>query len=91
MELTTIKKVKLSDHRLNPGRTKHTLSDSEGTRPFPVFSELAIAHSTGQEGYYLLYMCEDGSGTDTWHLSPEDALHQAEWEFEVLPGEWIEV
>jgi hypothetical protein len=33
----------------------------------------------------------DGTGTDTWHESLEDVLHQGEWEFEVKPSEWIEI
>jgi hypothetical protein len=35
-----------------------------------------------------MYEPETGLGTDTHHETLEDALHQAEWEFNVLPAEW---
>jgi hypothetical protein len=90
MGMTTIKKVKL-DHHLNPGRTQHTLHDEKGARPFPPFSSLAITQSEGHAGYYLMHLCNDSAGTDTWHETLEDALHQAEWEFGVSLGEWYDV
>jgi hypothetical protein len=89
--MIAIKKVLLNENHLSPGRTKHTLSDSNGTRPFPPFTSLAIAHYPGQPGYWLMYSCDNGLGTDTFHESLEDALGQAEWEFAVRPEEWIEV
>jgi hypothetical protein len=38
-----------------------------------------------------MYLCENGQGTDTFHLTLDDALHQAEYEFGVRPEEWINV
>ena len=35
-----------------------------------------------------MYEPETGHGTDTWHLTLDDAFHQAEWEFGVTPEEW---
>jgi hypothetical protein len=91
MGMLAIKKVKLTDRHLSPGRTKHTLSDSEGVRLFPQFTSLAITQADGDSGYYLMHLCDSGLGTDTWHESLEDALNQAEWEFGVLPDEWTDV
>ncbi len=80
----------LKPHHLQPGRTKHTLVDSTGARPFPPFVTLEIAKFEGEEGFYLLYHPDTGPGTDTWHKSLEDALHQAEYEFEIMPNEWMQ-
>ena len=35
-----------------------------------------------------MYEPEIGHGTDTWHQSLDDAMHQAEWEFGVARDEW---
>lgn len=88
-----IRKVTLGEHHLRPGRTKHTLVDAKGARPFPPFTSLVITRSLlpNENGYYLEHLCADGLGTDTWHQSLEDALYQAEWEFGVQPSEWVEV
>ncbi len=91
MGMVAIKKVKLREHHRNPGRTKHTLWDSNGTRPFPPFTSLVIGRYEGDSGYYVLHVCDDGSGTDTHHETLEEAFHQAEWEFGVRLEEWDEV
>jgi hypothetical protein len=91
MGMVTIKKVTLKEHHLSPGRTQHSLSDSDGVRPFPPFTSLAITRYGEDPGYYLMHICDENLGTDTWHETLEDALHQAEWEFDVRPEEWIEV
>jgi len=82
-------RVELGSHHLRPGRTKHTLVDAAGARDFPLFKALEIAKFPEDEGFYLLYEPETGHGTDTWHLSLDDAMHQAEWEFGVMPAEWV--
>ena len=91
MQMITIKKVMLTDRHLNPGRTKHTLIDGAGARPFPPFTSLAITQYGDGPGYYLIHVCEDHTGTDTFHETLEDAIDQAEWEFEVRPEEWTDV
>lgn len=91
VEMIAIKKVTLREHHLSPGRTKHTLSDSNGVSPFPPFTSLAITRYLDGSGYYLMHICENHLGTDTWHETLEDALHQAEWEFGVLAEEWTDV
>ena len=89
--MIAVKRVLLGPQHLSPGRTVHTLSDSKGVRPFPPFKSLQIAHYPDSKEYYLFRLCGDGLGTDTWHESLEDALHQAEWEFEVKPNEWEDI
>jgi hypothetical protein len=90
-KMIAVKRVLLGPQHLSPGRTVHRLSNSKGARPFPPFKSLEIAHYPNSEGYYLFHLCGDGLGTDTWHESLEDALHQAEWEFEVKPNEWEDI
>ena len=89
-QMTELRKVTLNERHLRPGRTKHTLIDEMGAREFPPFASLVIAQFSGDSGYYLLHLCENGEGTDTWHQNLDDALHQAEWELGVSPEEWIE-
>ncbi len=91
--MIAIRKVALSDHHQTSGRTKHTLIDSKGARPFPPITSLVVAQSQlpGDSGYYLMHFCADGSGTDTWHETLEDAFHQAEWEVGVERSQWTEV
>jgi len=88
--MIAVKKVTLGDHHLRPGRTRHFLGFGEGKREFPPFTSLVITQYPGKLSCYLMHICEDGSGTDTWHESLEDALHQAEWEFGVRLEEWTE-
>jgi hypothetical protein len=88
--MVAIKKVFLNEGHLHPGRTKHTIRDSRGTRNFPPFASLVIAQYSGHSSCYLMHMCEDGGYADTYHESIEDALSQAEWEFGVTPQEWVE-
>jgi len=88
---TTIYRLELSAHHLNPGRTKHQLADSSGRRDFPPFKTLEIGQHEVDAGFYLLYHPEAGPGTNTWHMTLDDAMHQAEWEFGVAPSEWTKV
>jgi hypothetical protein len=90
IEWLVLRRVFLGSHHLHPGRTKHTLSDSKGKRDFAPFVSLEIVRS-GQGNYYLMHVCEDGSGTDTWHQTLEEAMGQAEYEFEVKASEWVVV
>jgi hypothetical protein len=50
--------------------------------------KLEIAQCPGQKECYLFHVCEDGTLADTWHQTVEEALDQAEWEFDVHPDEW---
>ena len=90
-EMVVLKRVTLTDRHLRRGRTKHTLSDATGTRDFPPFTSLTIARYPEDSGFYLLYLTDAGPGADTYHLSLENALHQAEWELGVEQDEWTDV
>jgi hypothetical protein len=87
-KLIAVKRVFLGPQHLSSGRTIHKISDSEEERSLPPFKSLEIAHDPDSKGFFLFHLCADGQGTDTWHASLEDALHQAEFEFEVKPHEW---
>jgi hypothetical protein len=90
-KMAAIKRVVLSERHLRPGRTKHSLCDSQGTREFPPFTSLDISQFPGDPGYFLMHLCENGECADSWHQTLDDAFHQAEIEFEVQREEWIEV
>ena len=87
---TELMSVKLGPHHYRPGRTKHQLVVPNGADEFPPFVALTIARFQGDNGFYLLDEPQSGMGTDTWHQSLEDALHQAEYEFGVTRSEWVQ-
>jgi hypothetical protein len=89
--LISVKRVLLGRQHLTPGRTLHTIHDKDGSRPFPQFTSLEIAHHEGSNEYYLFHICSDGQVADTWHQSMADALRQAEWEFGVQSHEWMDI
>jgi hypothetical protein len=65
-------------HREPTGNTRHFV----GGEQVVTFAALAIASYEGDEGIYLFYCDEQWETvTDTFHLSVDDALHQAEVEF----------
>ena len=61
------------------GNTRHVVYGAEVTE----FAALAITQYDGDEGVYLFY-CDEAWETvsDTYHDSVEDAISQAEFEFE---------
>lgn len=77
------------------GKTRHssaTISD-EGElvrgAELPAPHALVIAQLPPDEGFYLLYLDENGQEiTDTYHDGLKQALDQAKWEFNVEPEEW---
>jgi hypothetical protein len=87
MSYKIIKIVKLKEHHLATGATKHYL----GNDLLPVPSELKIVNFEGDTGSYLLYFDKDGNEiTDTYHDDINDAIKQAEREFSIQPNEWID-
>src|ERR1039457_4781476 len=91
-KMTAIKKVVLNESHYSPCRTKHYLVDGQGKRELPPFTSLFITHHPDNpSNYFLMYLCENGQGTDTFHLTLDDALHQAEYEFGVRQEEWTEI
>jgi hypothetical protein len=86
----TLRQITLQPHHMPTGNTKHLLGSPDGLqKDFPPFVWLEIAQFDDDPGFYLLYHSESGMDADTWHLSLEDAMHQAEFEFNVKPDEWL--
>jgi hypothetical protein len=90
-ELVTLKRALLDGHHLRPGRTRHTISDAKGTRDFPPFVRLDIAKSSEDVGYFLNRIAENGQVADTWHMTLDEAVEQAEFEFGVAESEWMDI
>jgi hypothetical protein len=89
MHFQSLLRVQLGPHHHSPGKTKHQIKDAQGLRSFPPFVALEIIQAEGDSAFYLMYITESGIGADTFHLSLEDAKHQAEWEFGVKEEEWV--
>jgi hypothetical protein len=89
--MISIRAVRLGEHHLHPGRTKHSIADQDCKHEFPPFIELKIAQYLNDSGCYLMHICENGQVADTWHQDIEDAYFQAEWELGVRRDEWIEI
>ena len=89
-DMAVIRQVVLSEGHLRPGRTHHTISNGSSQADFPPFISLGIARYPGDAGFYLLRECTNGQVADTYHLTLEDAFHQAEFEFGVGVEEWVE-
>jgi hypothetical protein len=87
----TIFEVTLGANHLRPGRTRHAILGPNGEQEFPPFVRLEIAQYSGDNGFYLLHICEHGEVADTYHDTVDEAMHQAEWEFGVQRGEWRDV
>lgn len=77
------------------GATKHlyaTIVDGELVpgRPMASFAALVIVRYKSDAGYYLIYLNDAGEEmTDTWHETLEDALNQAEHEYEGIASKWV--
>ena len=58
--------------------------------PMAPFAALAIVQYPGDEAFYLLYLDKDWEEvTDTWHQSVDDAMRQAEFEYEGASVKWM--
>ena len=77
--------VRLATRHKPTKRTIHRL----GNELLPVPSELRVVQHPGDPGFLLLYLDEHQQEiTDTYHLSLQAALEQAEFEFGIKPDEW---
>ena len=88
-EMIVIKKVALNERHLRPGRIRHTICDKHGEREFPPFVSLVITQTVGHSETIMWRLCEDGSAAHTHHGMLDEALDQAEFEFEIKQNEWI--
>jgi hypothetical protein len=90
-DFTFMKRAEINPDRLGTVSVSHVLIDSTGSHTFSAFVRLEIARNGADGGYYLFHICADGSGTDTWHGTLEDALDQAEAEFGVITEDWKDI
>ncbi len=67
------------------GNCRHTVGGQE----MGAFAGLAICHYQGDNSYYLFY-CDSAwnAVTDTWHETIEDAMEQAEFEYQGVTTTW---
>ena len=81
-----LREVQLDQDRHKPtGNTRHYV----GGELWEGASALRIFRYRDEEGFYLLSVNDDGDEvTDTWHQSLEDAVHQAEFEFDLKARDW---
>ena len=87
MEHKIIKQISLAGIKAT-GKTTHIVGGEEIQQPI----SLQIATYGNAPGFYLFYL--NGNNeiiTDTWHETVEDAIEQAEWEFEIDRAKWIDI
>lgn len=78
-------RVRLRKGHEPTGMTRHYRGGTECAPP----AELRIVQFQEDPGFYLLY-CDDAGRevTDTYHETVNLAMAQAEFEFNVKPGDW---
>lgn len=82
---TILKRAKLDPLQTPTGNTRHYV----GAKELGPAAALRIVKYEGEAGYYLFRLDGEGNAmTDTFHLSIEDALAQAEWEYRVKQDDW---
>lgn len=82
---TVLREVTLGAGHRATGGTRHYRGGAE----LPPPAALRIIKFVGDSGYYLLYLDKEGfEMTDTYHDSVEEAMAQADWEFQVKPHDW---
>ena len=80
-----LKRIVLGPEHVPTGKTHHY----DGEKEMPPAAMLKIVEYEDAHGFYLLHFDADGKEiTDTFNESVEDALAQAEWEYQVKQGEW---
>jgi hypothetical protein len=70
---------------------RKVLIDDSGSHEWSKFVLLEIARNGTGGGYYLFHISADGSGTDTWHDTIEDAIGEAEAEYGVSREDWQDI
>lgn len=84
-EPSILYRCRLGSSHLPTGKTHQRIGD----KSIPPPSELRIVQYFNDPGCYLFYCDDSGKEfTDTYHDSVEEAMAQAEWEFEVKKIEW---
>lgn len=75
------------DGRCRPtGNCKHCVAG----KAIEPAAGLVIGQHGSDQGYYLLYCDRNWAAvTDTWHQTLEDAMHQAEFEYDGVSYFWL--
>jgi hypothetical protein len=85
MAARLLREVRLRPEHRPTGKTRHSINGAA----FPPTTTLRIVQYDGDPGYLLLHFDKDGrEGADTWHATLDDAMAQANWEFQVNPEDW---
>jgi hypothetical protein len=83
---TRVFEITLKKTHKKVSRTKNIAYGKLIKRP----NKLVICSYTGDTGYYLMQYSEDDLELiDTYHDSIEEAMEQAEWEYDIKPYEWL--
>ena len=86
-----IKRAEIRPDHQGPGSVRKVLIDDSGSHEWSKFVRLEIARNGADGGYYLFHVSADGTGTDTWHDTIEDALEEAEAEYGVSRDDWQDI
>ena len=82
------KQINLGPQHVPTGKTHHYDEDQELPHP----TTLKIIKFENTEGFYLLHFDTWGNEiTDTFHETIDDAMAQADWEYQVKSDEWVDV
>jgi hypothetical protein len=80
-------RCELGAHHNSHFNTTHHFIDT-AARSFPASVALEIVQAEGDSHFYLLHIAQSGPSADTFHLTLDDAKHQAALEFGVKESEW---
>ncbi|WP_051908276.1 hypothetical protein [Candidatus Odyssella acanthamoebae] len=84
MDFKIIKRVFLNDTQ-GAIKTKHMVYGKVMTKPY----QLQIIQYPGEKNVYLFYCDKEGHEiTDSFHENIQDAMSQAEWEFDIRESDW---
>lgn len=84
-----LKSIRLDEtHRPTELACRHTIN-GDPKDPNDVVALYIQGDQAGGD-VLLLYEFADGSETDTWHESIEDAIKSAEQQYNVKPSSWLE-
>ncbi|HEY1689581.1 MAG TPA: hypothetical protein VGF95_12045 [Solirubrobacteraceae bacterium] len=85
MATRLLREVRLRPEHRPTGKTRHSIHGAD----FPPTTTLRIVQYDGDPGYFLLHIDKDGGeGADTWHQTLDEAMQQANREFQVKREDW---
>jgi hypothetical protein len=81
--------IRLATAKVDPERVTGKTRHYRFGRLLAPPRHLEIVQLPESDGYYLLYLDENGfEMNDTWHESLDRAMDQANYEFDLAPNEW---